>query len=44
MRDNLHSLLDAGGNMVTKDEEKAKMLNAYFALIFSLKTSGFLDP
>jgi len=27
---NLHLLLDAGGNIVTKNEEKAEVLNAIF--------------
>ena len=29
-RESLHALLDAGGNMVTSDEEKAEVLNAFF--------------
>ena len=31
-KENLHPLLDARGNLVTKDEEKAEVLNAAFAL------------
>ena len=29
-KENLHPLLDARGNAVTKDEEKAEVLNAFF--------------
>lgn len=36
---NLHSLLDTGGNTVTKDEEEAEVLNTFFTSVFS-KTGG----
>ncbi|KAK4805322.1 hypothetical protein QYF61_018185 [Mycteria americana] len=38
-KENLHPLLDAGGNIVTKDEEKAEVLNAFFSSFFNSKTS-----
>ncbi|RMC13678.1 hypothetical protein DUI87_08756 [Hirundo rustica rustica] len=34
---NLCSLLDAGGNLVTADEEKAEVLNSFFGSVFSGK-------
>ncbi|RMC21672.1 hypothetical protein DUI87_02540 [Hirundo rustica rustica] len=40
---NLCSLLDEGGNIVTADEEKAEVLNAFFASAFSGKTTCLQD-
>ncbi|KAK4821235.1 hypothetical protein QYF61_016534 [Mycteria americana] len=38
-KENLHPLLDAGGKIVTKDEEKAEVLHAFFASVFNSQTS-----
>jgi len=35
---NLHPLLDAGGDVVTKDEGKAEVLNAFFTSGFNTQT------
>lgn len=35
----LHSLLDAEGSTVSRGEEKAEVLNAFFASVFNTKTS-----
>jgi len=37
-KENLHPLLDEGGNIATKDEAKAEVLNAFFASVFSSQT------
>ncbi|KAK4823485.1 LOW QUALITY PROTEIN: hypothetical protein QYF61_002549 [Mycteria americana] len=34
-KENLQALVDGGGNTVTKDEEKAEVLNAFFASVFN---------
>ena len=34
----LHPLLDAEGNLVTKDQDKAEKPNAFFASVFNSKT------
>ncbi|NXV07351.1 RTJK polymerase, partial [Cettia cetti] len=41
---NLCSLLDVGGNLVTADEKKAELLNAFFASIFIGKMWGNSVP
>lgn len=41
IKENLHSVLDVKGNVVTKDEDKAEVLNAFFALAFISKVNIF---
>ena len=38
-KENLHSLLDTRGNMTTVDKEKAEVLNAFFASVFTNQTT-----
>lgn len=42
-KENLCPILDTGGNIVVKDEEKAEVLSTFFALVFSSRTMCFLD-
>ena len=37
-RENLHPLLDAKGNFMTKDQDKAEELNAFVASVANSKT------
>jgi len=37
-KENLQALLDVGGNIATKDEEKSEKLNAFFASVFNSQT------
>lgn len=36
-KENLHPLLDAGENIVTKEKGKAEELNAFFTLVFNTR-------
>ncbi|KAK4823940.1 hypothetical protein QYF61_008326 [Mycteria americana] len=38
-KENLQPLVDRGGNRVTKDEEKAEVLNAFFASVFNSRAN-----
>ncbi|KAJ7427169.1 rna-directed dna polymerase from mobile element jockey-like [Willisornis vidua] len=42
-KENLHSLVDSRGNIVNQEEEKAEVLNTYFASVFTSKTGGTQD-
>ena len=37
-KENLHPLLDVGGSIATKNEEKAEVLNALFSSVFNSQT------
>jgi len=37
-KESLHPLLDARGNIATKDEKKAEILNAFFTSVFNSQT------
>jgi len=39
VKEKLHPLLDVGGNIATKEEENAGVLNAFFASVFNSQTS-----
>ncbi|KAK4810736.1 hypothetical protein QYF61_007710 [Mycteria americana] len=41
-KENLQPLVDGGGNTVTKDEEKAEVLNAFFASVFNSRADSSL--
>jgi len=38
VKESLHTLLDARGDIANKDEEKAEVLNAFFASVFNSQT------
>jgi len=42
-KENLHLLLDVGGNTASKDEEKAEVRNAFFASVFNSQTDYSQD-